>query len=395
MALCLCPLVAVGQGVSEQDAKALRKRGVEPTPAAALDFLNQLEQTPQSLKVKTLVARLGADEFRTREAAEMDLTRIGQVAANQLRDATKSKDPEIAMRARRIVSQLNNDDEPAVLAALRVVSEAKSPKALAVLLQSLPALNKTSERVRMSAMKALRSVAAPCQADVLREALRHANAGVRTAAVYALGKLISEEQVMGLSFLLNDRDDWVRVTAAQLMTRVGDRRAVETLIDLLSSDDVFVRRASSRVLRECSEQEFGYSPGETEKTRRQAISAWSKWIAANPDFKPKASVKDLLMAPSLAGSTWRMQYALPGSGTPTSKDHEVVFHADGRLEILSGSDHSKNNDFWSVESDTVTLKINDNYVEYTGALTDHNVMSGTALNIKDVTWTWKATRVDR
>ena len=200
MALCLCPLVAVGQGVSEQDAKALRKRGVEPTSAAALEFLNQLEQTPQSLKVKALVARLGADEFRTREAAEMDLTRLGQVAANQLRDATKSKDPEIAMRARRIVSRLNNDDESAVLAALRVVSEAKSPKALAVLLQSLPALNKTSDRVRMSAMKALRSVAAPDQVDVLREALRHANAGVRTAAAYALGKLIPEEQIMGLTF---------------------------------------------------------------------------------------------------------------------------------------------------------------------------------------------------
>src|SRR5688500_879382 len=66
-------------------------------------------------RVSRLVAQLGDKDFRVREQAGRDLERMGEKALPALREAKRGGDPEVAMRAERIVARVakaqEHDDE--------------------------------------------------------------------------------------------------------------------------------------------------------------------------------------------------------------------------------------------------------------------------------------------
>lgn len=64
-------------------------------------------------RVNRLVRELGSDTFRTREAAELELSRFGLRALSDIFEASKSENPEIRNRARRTLERvLGNSTEP-------------------------------------------------------------------------------------------------------------------------------------------------------------------------------------------------------------------------------------------------------------------------------------------
>jgi len=74
----------------------------KPTPPApAKDNAGHPDQDPEAL-----IAQLGADDFRTREAAEKALMGIGESALPLLREHEDTDDPEVRVRVRRIVDYL-------------------------------------------------------------------------------------------------------------------------------------------------------------------------------------------------------------------------------------------------------------------------------------------------
>jgi hypothetical protein len=91
-------------------------------PQATIDELLPLEIDPENTKVvrvalmmclkidprirdevKTLIAQLNADDFAQREQAEQRLYALGRMAIPALKNAAKSKEPEQAMRAERLL----------------------------------------------------------------------------------------------------------------------------------------------------------------------------------------------------------------------------------------------------------------------------------------------------
>jgi hypothetical protein len=91
-------------------------------PQATIDELLPLEIDPENTKVvrvalmmclkidprirdevKNLIAQLNADDFAQREQAEQRLYALGRMAIPALKDAAKSKEPEQAMRAERLL----------------------------------------------------------------------------------------------------------------------------------------------------------------------------------------------------------------------------------------------------------------------------------------------------
>ena len=76
-------------------------------------------------EIQQLVADLGADRFATRETAQKKLLAIGAPAVPLLKDAAKSKDPEIRARALEILAQVGEGDiekpDPAVLAEVETL----------------------------------------------------------------------------------------------------------------------------------------------------------------------------------------------------------------------------------------------------------------------------------
>jgi hypothetical protein len=96
----------------------LLARLVRPSPAA------------DAARLKALVARLGSDEFRTREEATGELRRLGEVAAPALREALRRRpSPEVRRRAERLLARVAADDRRTSARALEVLEQAGTPEA--------------------------------------------------------------------------------------------------------------------------------------------------------------------------------------------------------------------------------------------------------------------------
>lgn len=76
-------------------------------------------------EIQQLVADLGAVRFATCEAAQKQLLAIGAPAALLLKEAAKSNDPELRMRALEIMAQIGEGDiekpDPAILAEVETL----------------------------------------------------------------------------------------------------------------------------------------------------------------------------------------------------------------------------------------------------------------------------------
>ncbi|MDA1257103.1 MAG: HEAT repeat domain-containing protein [Chloroflexi bacterium] len=79
-----------------------RIQGVEITDALLIQQLN--DAGPED--VSALIAQLGHSDFEKREAAMLALREAGRGALPQLRDASESDDPEVAMRVRGLIAPL-------------------------------------------------------------------------------------------------------------------------------------------------------------------------------------------------------------------------------------------------------------------------------------------------
>jgi hypothetical protein len=87
------------------------------TMAAAMLSALLLWQGADDQKVGDLIRDLGADEYSVRERAERELRKLGDAAVPALREALEDKDPERALRAHRVLEDLEKkgqrpDQEP-------------------------------------------------------------------------------------------------------------------------------------------------------------------------------------------------------------------------------------------------------------------------------------------
>jgi hypothetical protein len=107
---------------SEKGYRAVMALGARPADAAKLigDSLKPAA-IPNAAVVKALVADLDADDFATREAAQKELAKLGEMVEPQLRDAAKSASPERRRRADELLIALSRRDNPGRLRALRAV----------------------------------------------------------------------------------------------------------------------------------------------------------------------------------------------------------------------------------------------------------------------------------
>src|SRR5260221_7091735 len=81
---------------------------------------------PTEAQIAAWVKDLGAEDFKTRNDAERNLTKAGDAAKAQIEKARDSKDAEVSSRATRILGALKT--EP-ILAKMEKVSLAKSVEA--------------------------------------------------------------------------------------------------------------------------------------------------------------------------------------------------------------------------------------------------------------------------
>ncbi len=82
------------------------------TMAAAVFSALLLLQGADDQKAGNLIRDLGAEEYSVRERAEAELRKMGDAAVPALRGALEDKDPERALRAHRLLGELEKKGEP-------------------------------------------------------------------------------------------------------------------------------------------------------------------------------------------------------------------------------------------------------------------------------------------
>jgi HEAT repeat protein len=186
-------------------------------------------------RVSDLIAKLGAEDFASREIASKELLALGRRSLPQLREAIKNVDPEIARRAKLLRERIER--EPAhrlPAAALRLLSVRKPTGCVEALLAYLPFAEE--ETLAEEVQKSLTVLA---QRDgkpdpVLVRALDDNRLVVRATAAEALVKGGGSEGRTEVRKLLKDAAPAVRLRVALALARAKDREGVPVLIDLLA-----------------------------------------------------------------------------------------------------------------------------------------------------------------
>lgn len=92
--------------------------------------------------------------------------------------------------------------------------------------------------------------------------------------------------------LVTDNDDYVRVLAALRWSRIGTKEALGVLMDYLESDLDWDRRKAFDVLKKLSGDGFGYIPAAKASRNRVAIGKFKDWLAKQPAKRPPATAPD-------------------------------------------------------------------------------------------------------
>lgn len=236
------PLAAV-IGVLLLSGISLPTRGADESPA---DPQQQVDA-----KISALIAKLGANEFATREKAQAELERMGLTAFDALHDAQFNDDIEIAMRARYLVRSMrvswSREDDPVEVKRM---------------LREYGAQSEAERRIRMGRLASLENgTGAPALARLVRfetsdllskraallmlqlkqpddETQRRERAKMIRATV-GLSKRQASAWIMAYADTLEDPvaslDAWQRLTRAELETyaQFPEKTDADTVRDLL------------------------------------------------------------------------------------------------------------------------------------------------------------------
>jgi HEAT repeat protein len=264
---------------SSEDEKLLRDNRVDTDGPGLLAFLRlrSLSDTDR-VQVETVVRQLGSDSFAVREQASAALVARGPAVVPILRAALRNPDAEIARRARRCLSDIEQGPGATVpAAAVRLLAQRKPAGAVEGLLRFVPFAD--DEWVEEEVHKALVTVGlgGGKAHPALVAALADPAPARRRAAAFVAPRGGDEERAAAAR-LLQDADLSVRLCAAYGLIAAGDRRGVPVLIQLLSEAPAEPSgRAEELLLRLVGDQApvMTVGPGPAERKKWQA--AWESW----------------------------------------------------------------------------------------------------------------------
>jgi HEAT repeat protein len=137
-----------------------------------------------------------------------------------------------------LVKALHEHTDPQVRQyAAYLLGQAKNPRAIQPLIESLADFDKSVREQATLALSAIGKAAI----EPLAEAMKEPRWETRYRAAEALGRIADEKAVQPLIQGLKDNRDHVRYMAAKGLSDLGDSDAVEPLIILLKDENVYVR----------------------------------------------------------------------------------------------------------------------------------------------------------
>jgi len=278
VALALAAGPARAADEKTDDESILKKAGVATDDAGLLRFFRQ--QSPDEEHVLSLIKKLGDDSFEVREKASADLVGLGPAAAHFLRDAIKSGDAEVRVRAADCLTKIGGGPSVGVLAtAARLLARRKPDGAAEVLLTFAAVASGEPGAEDVAAALPALAVRDGKPEPVLVKALEDKSASRRGAAAGALARAGARDTLPALRKLLRDPDPSVRLrTALALLLPLKEKEAVPVLIDLLADLPRSQHGPIEDVLERLAEDKApdGLAAND-EAARKQYRDAWVEW----------------------------------------------------------------------------------------------------------------------
>ena len=279
-------LLTIGVSVSvAQDefdsalTQELQSLGVQPdTQGLKAYFASYSPDSSSSKRVKELIAQLGSDEFSERTIATSELAKVSLTDLPLVRQATKSEDLEISLRARQVIKMFEKGTHLRKLRRVLELMESHKIKGyveeLCVTLQVIRPDNLLRNQFeRTMKISAVEKDSALIKQYVANRSLEHRDVYVRMLSAIQPGKhseLFSE--------LVNEKEsDEVVLAAATELAKIPDRRCLNPLIQLLENDSVRIRSRANQILRMVTGERFGFVAVANEESRQKAIKQWQSW----------------------------------------------------------------------------------------------------------------------
>jgi hypothetical protein len=266
--------------------RVLKDASIAGDAPALLAFFRARTLTPaKQQQLTAAIAKLGDDRFDVREQGSNDLVAAGPLALPLLRTALKSRDLEVAGRARRCIEDIENVPETTLVpAAARLLAEKRTDEATAVLLGCLPWVE--DEMSQEAVFQALaRTALKNGSADpAVLAAAKDKEAVRRMAAAFVLSRGDAETRRLATP-LLTDTNAHVRFQAAAGLIRAADKEAIPPLLGLLTDAPVSLAWQTEDLLYQLAGDKVpavSLDRG-TEANRRECHEAWKTWWKDNDD----------------------------------------------------------------------------------------------------------------
>lgn len=278
IAAALC--VSVVQAADDTPAvSTLRQHGIDPTVESMAIYLRSLHPGEDArAEMASLVKQLGDDDFLVREAAMKHLLRLPVVAYDLLQKAVDGEDLEIRWRASLIQRQADGRAARVLHAAMQTIDEQDLKGLAEPVLAAMPLCKE--EYMLQAARRALQATSRPEDVELLLRALASDQRETRIAGIEALPVVIGAKAVSDLHGLLEDKDDFVSVTAAVAVANLGERDALVVFSRLLESPELAVRTRSGQALRALTGQNFQFVAYDKPEERTIPVKAWRDWLMA-------------------------------------------------------------------------------------------------------------------
>jgi HEAT repeat protein len=283
------------------EEQLLRSVGVTPDGPGLVEFFrSKALSAEEQQRLAAAIPLMGSESYETREKATRDLIAAGRFAVPYLKAALKSDDLEIARRADRCLSAIDQIPYANLMTAAARVAAVRRPEGITeVILGCLPwAEDEAIEEALFAAL--LKTALKDGVADpALTAAVSDKEPTRRAAAAFVLGQAGPRYRQQSRQ-LLGDASAKVRFQAASSLLQAGEREAVPALLALLTDGPVTVTwRAEDVLTRLTSESDAPLpSAGRDAESRRRARAAWEAWWKEKGD---KVDLDRLKQAEAMLG----------------------------------------------------------------------------------------------
>lgn len=280
--LLVCLILSGGFSSATYADTKFVESGFEPTKESVqLYFRTLLPDEELRKKVNALIEQLGDDQYTVREAAELELRRIGWQSTDLITSALKSGDPEIKWRARRVLSVISGQGATLHYEALKLVIDNKW-KGLADDLFATVAVAE-SRQLGATHRRAWLATLQDSDAPVIRKAYASESSLMRIAAIEGVAKLELKNENQLIVESLGDQEPKVQIVACRLLLNQNDKQPIDTLAKLLEHSDVTTRAQAAGLLRAATGQQFKFVAYAEDAKRQEPLKRWNDWLAANKE----------------------------------------------------------------------------------------------------------------